>query len=425
MSKTIRIVGIVIFSLLIIGPATKCRAQNSLTATGKVIDAYTGLALPYAGLRISESNLINIARSDGSFKLKIPQSHNKHSLIISYLGYESETIALTEFRNRAITVKLNPADKAIAQVTVKPGLAESLLEKALEKVSVNYADTAQNQIAYYLETVKENGEYCDYIELILKIYKAPYTNTFKNDQIQALKGRQAQNLKPAKLYDYVYFVDGPYEAVRCDIAKYPKDFISIPRHSLNFLDKRHFKFYYYSLRYQPELGNDVLIIEFRPKSKRAFYKGSLALHRKTLTFLALYYTIEQNKIGESRLMSEDVSDFLNSQNIYTQNLNYECFSEYEFEAGKAQFKYASIRYSYLWKNRSRNTTDTIEYHSEIHIRRTLNKAAEPVRLWKRFMYAADIRNQIPRNAPDSLTKNDIPKPYRSVLREYLQSSTQL
>ncbi len=422
-SKSGHIFVIIILITLSFAPKSKPRAQNFITAAGKVVDANTNKPLPYSGLRISESRLINISQANGSFKLKIPAKYQKHALIISYLGYESKTIGLSEFEKQMLTIKLQPTDKSIAEVIVKPGLAESLIEKALKKIPDNYPDSAKNHMAYYRETVKDNGEYCDYIELILNVYKTPYTSKFKNDQIQVLKGRQAKDLKISKFYDYVYFVDGPYEALRCDIAKYPKDFISIPRHYLSFLYPRHFKFYYYSLRYQPELGEDILIIDFKPKSKRAFYKGSLALHRKTLSFLALYYTIDKNKIGESRLMSEDVSDYLNSQDIYNQNLNYECFAEYEYKAGQAQFKYASLSYSYLWKDRNLNTSDTIEYHSELFIRRTLNKPAEPISIWKRFMYAADIRNQIPRNDIAFDNENDIPKPYRSIMREYLKSST--
>lgn len=377
--------------------AGNLRAQNFVNIRGQVKDAHSGKFLPYAGLRLSGSQSVSIAAADGSFSLKIPIKYRNKRLIVSYLGYKNTSIKIKNFGKTKRIIRLAAADKAIEAVTVRPGLAESLIEKALNEIPNNYPDTAQNYKAYYLETVKDNGEYCEYIELLLNINKAGYNKKFSNDRVQALQGRRRDSLKPSKIYDYVYFIDGPYEALRCDIAKYPKDFIAVPRHYLNFLNPRHFKFYYYRLRYNPKYYKQYIIIDFHPKSRRAFFEGSIVLDRKTLAFEAMHYKISDKRLPESALMSEDVANYLLSQNIYNRNMKYDSYAEYERTKKQIRLKYASINYKYLFTNKSNNTGDTIEYKSELYIISSPETRPKRIGLWRRFMYSVDIRSQIPRS----------------------------
>ncbi len=41
-----------------------------------------------------------------------------------------------------------------------------------------------------------------------------------------LKGRQNKEVFESRVWEYINFVDGPYEALESDVCKYPDDFIT-------------------------------------------------------------------------------------------------------------------------------------------------------------------------------------------------------
>lgn len=370
-------------------------AQSHISLSGQVKDADTGKPLPYAGLYISGSSLGAVCDKNGTFSLSVPNKYKNNNLIISFLGYQSKQLPLQQIYNKHIVIKLAPEDENIETVTVRPGLAEGLIAKALDKIPENYPKHALQQQASYRETVRQNGEYIEHIELILEIYKTAY-NSRKADQIKALSGKRADSLTDSYLYEHVYFVNGPYEALACDIAKYPDDFITLPRNLLNFLNLSFFKFYRYELLFAPPLSEQYFIIRFIPKHKRAVYAGSLLLERKTLAFRALYYKTTPPKTAQTPLMPLRVDEFLASRELYVTPKHYECYTEYIPTENGMEFKRAYLEYSYYLFNRKKNQTDTIYYNSLIEINKTLNKPASTFGLWERFMWDTDIRMLLPR-----------------------------
>lgn len=107
--------GLIRFLLLI--PAF---AQTPVSIlTGRVLDARTSQPLPFATVYLNNSSRGTVADSNGVYRLtNVPVGNT--DLVGSVLGYQTlrQTLRLTDTRPRTIDIKLEPADQALATVTV-------------------------------------------------------------------------------------------------------------------------------------------------------------------------------------------------------------------------------------------------------------------------------------------------------------------
>ena len=408
-----KIASLIFFSFVLIFPIVSVAQSEKILIKGKVTDAYSKKPLPFAGILIKETSMGAVCKNDGTFRLAIPKEHNTKLLEISYIGYKSKTIPITEFKNRLVHINLKPESHKIEKVIIRPGLAERILTKALDNVENNYPVYPQKQKAYYKETVKDNGKYIQHIELILEIFKTPYNNR-KNDKIRAIQGRQKNNLSSSFLWDNIYFVNGPYEALSCDIAKYPNEFLEIPQHFVNFLNPNHFKFYSYKINFTEKAGKDIYIINFKPKHKAAFYSGTIVLDNKSYAFINLSYQIVPEKLKDAQVMTNDIIDYLRTKDLFVTTKNYRCNISYEQKKETLIFKQAIIQYEYQMENYKKNISSLIEYESMIFIDESSCKNVNPIKLHKRLLYDSNIKTQVPKY--DSIFWNKYETPYFRVLK---------
>lgn len=73
------------------------------TYTATVINAQTKQALPFVNIGIIEKNIGTVSDNNGKFTLTINDDINTDSLRFSMIGYEPETINVTEFKKNAET----------------------------------------------------------------------------------------------------------------------------------------------------------------------------------------------------------------------------------------------------------------------------------------------------------------------------------
>lgn len=79
-------------------------AQN---ITGKIIDAKSNESIPYANIKVSESENL-ISNGEGFFTLSESNSDDKTVLTVTYLGYVSKQLTISELKNQDNTIKLEP-----------------------------------------------------------------------------------------------------------------------------------------------------------------------------------------------------------------------------------------------------------------------------------------------------------------------------
>ena len=224
---------------------------------GKVIDSKTKKVLIFAALNVSGTNISTITNTQGRFLLKVPKKYETQNVTISFLGYTSKVIKLSDLNTKTI-IKLETHIEQLSQVEISVKDARSLILEVLKRKDDNYFNELTTMTAFYRETIKKRRTYVSLSEAVIKIDKQSYTSTRK-DILKLLKSRKSTDYN--KL-DTVAFKlkGGPFNSLHIDIIKNPalfltEDMIEIynftfdrstkidnrPIYVLNFKQKPHIK----------------------------------------------------------------------------------------------------------------------------------------------------------------------------------------
>ncbi len=106
----------IIFYSLFIFMGIHATAQNHLI-TGIVKDAETRQPLPFCSIGILKTKTGISSDSYGKFKLDIPESLSKPQLIITCIGYETDTMEILPSKNEYL-ILLNPSQEKLNEVVV-------------------------------------------------------------------------------------------------------------------------------------------------------------------------------------------------------------------------------------------------------------------------------------------------------------------
>ncbi len=93
--------------------------SQQVTLTGKVIDKPTSSPLSFASVRLSGTTSGTTTNYEGNFELRLKPGNYK--LIATFIGYRSDTIAVSLNSNKKITFTLEPIPVNLAEITVLPG----------------------------------------------------------------------------------------------------------------------------------------------------------------------------------------------------------------------------------------------------------------------------------------------------------------
>lgn len=336
-------------ALLITFSCSALLGQEYILLQGQVVDAKTKTPLENASIFLSDSRFATISDSQGNFILKIPKAQNTQKLYISYLGYRKVSIKVNEAVDKFLYIKLLVLPYALNAIKIQYQNPEQLITAALKKVSLNYYNKSAILQSYYKEEVKENSEPIQIIEAIFEIYKSSYADKKDKDQIRLVQGRENDSTKKSVFFNYLYFVNGPYEALSLDIAKYPRNFINVLQNSANFLNPKHFKYFDYQLieNYRnPETPNTVKII-FKPKKRKALLEGYLILEKETHAIIEISFCLNEQRLKRASLIDYGNEKFLNDQGIYTQAIDFNCRAVYKKINGKYMIDHSKMDYQFM------------------------------------------------------------------------------
>ena len=102
--------------LILMGLSTNLQAQNSVTLSGEISDAANGESLIGATLYIEELGEWVITNVYGFYSITL--SPGTYNVIISYVGFDSQSQLLTLDQNTKRNVELRESDKELEAVTV-------------------------------------------------------------------------------------------------------------------------------------------------------------------------------------------------------------------------------------------------------------------------------------------------------------------
>lgn len=110
--------------------------------TARIIDQSTNEPVPFATIQYAE-NKGTISNTEGYFNVTFNNSNQQNTLIISYMGYETETVTIKALEANNYIIKLKEATNALNEVyiTNKAVNADSIMFKVQENLTKNYNHT--------------------------------------------------------------------------------------------------------------------------------------------------------------------------------------------------------------------------------------------------------------------------------------------
>lgn len=195
--------------------------QSFAQYKGEVVDAQTNKPLVFANLTVDDINISTVTNTEGEFLLKVPKSTNEGNVQVSFLGYETRLIPLSQLKenNNRIALDISITELEEVNITI-PKDAVSLVRETLRKKGENYFDDPTLMTAFYRETIKKRKKNVSLSEAVVNIYKTPYTSN-KRDAVQLFKARKSTDY--SKLDTVALKLQGgPFNALFVDIMKYPE-----------------------------------------------------------------------------------------------------------------------------------------------------------------------------------------------------------
>lgn len=287
------IIKVSILVLLLFSLAKTGIAQTIIGGT--ITDSITRQALPYASVWLLKNEKGTISDKNGQFKVNLTTHKlTKDTLYISYIGYQPFVKEINLITDSNINISLSEKPVQLNTVKIIPENAEKILMQALTGIPDNYPDTSMSLLCNFTETVTSDSDTILHIEAKIRIYKGAYSYSDK-DRIQLIEGKIIKHDSAAIVWDYLYFVDGPYETLYCDVAKYPESFMTVPELKVNFFNPKHFKYYKYWVG--SSVNSNLIEIKFKPSTlRRGVYSGKFTLDKKNNAIVALSYTYDSARM---------------------------------------------------------------------------------------------------------------------------------
>lgn len=262
---------------------------------GEVLDDETNKPLVFAALTIEDSNISTITNTEGHFALKVPEDMSDGKVLVSFLGYKSRSIPLSQFSEDKNEIKLKISVTELAEVNLSiPKNAYVLVRETLKRKGQNYFDDPTLMTAFYRETIKKRRKNVSLSEAVVNIYKTSYSSERK-DAVKLYKARKSTDY--SKLDTVALKLQGgPFNALFVDIMKYP-EYIFTDESLSNYTFS-----YDRSTRVNDQL---IYIIDFeqRPGIQEQLYHGKL-------------YIDAENKILTSAIFSLNITDKVAASKLF-------------------------------------------------------------------------------------------------------------
>ncbi len=195
--------------------------QNFKQYRGEVVDDQNKKALIFATLTLQGTNISTVTNAEGEFLLKIPQTTTQGNLLVSFLGYKTRAIPLSQLSESNNRIGLQVSVTELSEVDISiPKDAMILVQETLRRKGENYIENPTLMTAFYRETIKKRRKNVSLSEAVVNIYKASYTSP-RQDAVQLFKARKSTDYDKLDTLT-LKLQGGPFNALFVDIMKYPE-----------------------------------------------------------------------------------------------------------------------------------------------------------------------------------------------------------
>lgn len=149
---------------------------------GKITDSKNKKAIPNADISLINTNKSIVANKDGAFSFTIQKKDFQDKLIISAMGYASDTInisRLISINKNHLNIRLKPhkfegiiLDEVVINSIGKLLSAEEIVTKARNSIELNYFQNPYNQKFYYRTQIIKKNKITSNIEAVINTYNS-------------------------------------------------------------------------------------------------------------------------------------------------------------------------------------------------------------------------------------------------------------
>ena len=342
------------FMLFLVNMSTISAYQNTnqtlIEYKGKIIDSEKRKPLIFADISVPTTNISTISNKEGKFSIKIPERLGISTLSISFLGYETTVVNLSQLEQKINIIVLHPTVTELAQISINaPKDARALVKLALKNRGEKYIKTEATMTAFYRETIKKRKKNASLTEAVVKIYKQPY-HTSRRDEIELVKSRKNTNYSRLDTIA-LKLQGGPFSALFSDIVKYP-DYI---------FTKESFDFYDFSFNTSTEINDrNVYVVNFKQQenSMVPLYKGNLYIDAETFAIISADYELNiENKAEATKLFLKK-----KPRNVDVETLTARYKVDYKLSDNKWYYSYSNLQLTFKvkWTKKLFSKTYTLD-----------------------------------------------------------------
>ncbi len=161
----------IVLLLSISYPVIYCQQPDYIS--GKVVDSKTSKPVPYATVRLKNSQVGVISNAEGDFRILNNPGFQSDSLIVSCIGYYRLSLAFSVLKTSAMNnLKLVPNIYSLKEVRItarKKRLSpEIIIARALRNIKKNYPAVPFSYVSYYRDYQKDSSNYLNLHEAIIQ-----------------------------------------------------------------------------------------------------------------------------------------------------------------------------------------------------------------------------------------------------------------
>jgi hypothetical protein len=159
------------FLISINHPVIYCQQPDYIK--GKVIDSKTSRPVPYATVRLKNSQIGVISNAEGDFRILKDPAFQTDSLSVSCIGFHRLSLAFRALKTTGMNyLKLVPYIYSLKEVSVtarkKRLSSQIIIGRALSRIKKNYPVDPYNYVSYYRDYQKDSIEYLNLNEAIIQ-----------------------------------------------------------------------------------------------------------------------------------------------------------------------------------------------------------------------------------------------------------------
>lgn len=185
------------------------------SASGTVVDAFTGKPLESVHVSIPGRHQATVTNADGAFVLKSDRHFTE--LECSYLGFKT----LRYKAGQQLTIRLQRENLQLLESSIVSGDPEAIVRMALDRIPDNYCTQPELLECFYRETVQKRSRFTYVAEAVARIYKEAYDGTIYRDAAALEKSRLLVSQRRTDTLS-VKTMGGPTQALTHDLVKNPE-----------------------------------------------------------------------------------------------------------------------------------------------------------------------------------------------------------